>query len=220
MADAGNRELDLDSVRATFPGWRIGGAPGNWYAFRGGLAALDGPWSLLRRHLRADTLMALAEQLCLQEYLDSLSDQELAEDLVQLGGNGVTLRRPPDEPVRDPGPRERFGGWCLPAGQRSARGPTAGRAVPAGTRPGRQARGVRGRRAVGHPPSPRPGLGRRARWGTVLGGRRRSVGRHPTRRPARPADHPWRAPVPRRRSCPPRPLGRWHRGHQQADPER
>jgi hypothetical protein len=79
MADAGNRELDLDSVRATFPGWRIGGAPGNWYAFRGGLAALDGPWSLLRRHLRADTLMALAEQLCLQEYLDSLSDQELAE---------------------------------------------------------------------------------------------------------------------------------------------
>ena len=40
---------------------------------------LDGPWSLLRRHLRADTLLALAEQLGLQVYLDNLSDQELAE---------------------------------------------------------------------------------------------------------------------------------------------
>lgn len=80
MSDARNRELDLDSVRATFPGWRIGEAPGNYYyAFRGGLVALDGPRSLLRRHLRADTLLALTEQLCLQNYLDGLSDQELAE---------------------------------------------------------------------------------------------------------------------------------------------
>ena len=45
-------------------------------------------------------------------------------------------------------------------------------------------------------------------------------GAAPSGRPARPADHPGRAPVPRRRSCPPRSLGRRHRGHQQADAER
>jgi hypothetical protein len=88
MADAPTRELsevvpaeviDLDSVRATFLGWHIGGTPGQWYAFRGGVEALDGPRSLLRRYLRADTLPALAEQLCLHGYLDGLNDQELAE---------------------------------------------------------------------------------------------------------------------------------------------
>jgi hypothetical protein len=40
---------------------------------------LDGPWSLLRRHVRADTLLDLAERLCFQTHLDGLSDQELAE---------------------------------------------------------------------------------------------------------------------------------------------
>jgi hypothetical protein len=40
---------------------------------------LDGPWSLLRRHLHADTLLDLAERLGLQAYLDGLSDKELAE---------------------------------------------------------------------------------------------------------------------------------------------
>jgi hypothetical protein len=43
------------------------------------MEVLDGPRSLLRRYLRADTLEGLAEQLGLQEYLDGLSDQELAE---------------------------------------------------------------------------------------------------------------------------------------------
>lgn len=41
--------------------------------------ATEGPRSLLRRYLRASTLPALVEQLCLQECLDSLSDQELTE---------------------------------------------------------------------------------------------------------------------------------------------
>ena len=79
MSDARNPRLELDSVRATFPGWRISGAPGQWYAFRGGLVTLDGPRSLLRCYLRASTLEALAEQLGLQDYLDRLSDHELAE---------------------------------------------------------------------------------------------------------------------------------------------
>ncbi len=79
MSDARNGELDLDSVRTVFPGWCISGSPGRWYAFRGGLVELDGPGALLRRYLCSDTLSALTEQLCLQGYLDGLSDQELAE---------------------------------------------------------------------------------------------------------------------------------------------
>lgn len=88
MSDAPRRELsavapaeeiDLELLRAACPGWHIAGVSGTWHAFRGGVFMLDGPWSLLRRHLHADTLLALAEQFGLQEYLDSLSDQELAE---------------------------------------------------------------------------------------------------------------------------------------------
>jgi hypothetical protein len=79
MSDASTGELDLDAVRATFPGWHIGRSCGNWYAFRGGAVALGGPRSLLRCCLRADTLQGLAEQLGLQEYLDGLSDQALAD---------------------------------------------------------------------------------------------------------------------------------------------
>ena len=72
-------ELDLDSVRTTFPDWRIVGERGIWYAFRGGLMELEGPRSLLRCYFRADTLLALADKLCLQRFLDGLSDEALAE---------------------------------------------------------------------------------------------------------------------------------------------
>ena len=89
MSEASYGELDPGSVRAAFPGWHIGGSGGNWYAFRGGTVAPDGPRSLLRCYLRADSLSALAEKLCLQEYLDGLSDQELSEVWQQ-----VSLARP------------------------------------------------------------------------------------------------------------------------------
>ncbi len=88
MTDAPRRELsevasietvDLEALRAACPGWHIAGVSGTWHAFRRGIFMLDGPWSLLRRHLHADTLLALAEQLGLQEYLDGLNEQELAE---------------------------------------------------------------------------------------------------------------------------------------------
>lgn len=88
MTDAPERDLsavapaealDLESLRVACPGWHIGGSPGNWHAFRSGISMMDGPWSLLRRHLHADTLLALAERLCVQAYLDGLSEQELAE---------------------------------------------------------------------------------------------------------------------------------------------
>ena len=72
-------QLDLDMVRAVFPDWRIHGSLGNWFAVRGGFVAHDGPRSLLHCYLTASTLPELAEQLCLQEHLDGLSDQELAD---------------------------------------------------------------------------------------------------------------------------------------------
>ena len=72
-------KLDLPAIRATFPDWRIVGERGTWYAFRGGLMELEGPRSLLRCFLRAHTLLALADKLCLQHFLDGLSDQALAE---------------------------------------------------------------------------------------------------------------------------------------------
>ncbi len=75
-------KLDLDMLRATFPSWHVGGSPGYWFAVRGGFTAHDGPRSLLRCHLSATSLLALAEKLCLQEYLDGLSDDEL-EDVWQ-----------------------------------------------------------------------------------------------------------------------------------------
>ncbi len=79
LSDAAVDVIDLESVRATFPGWRIYHVSGNWHAFRSGTSMLDGPRSLLRCHLHADTLLALADKLCLQAYLDGLSDQELTE---------------------------------------------------------------------------------------------------------------------------------------------
>jgi hypothetical protein len=71
-------QLDLDSLRAAFPNWRFGGVPGHWYAVRGGVEAASGPRSLLRRCLSASTLEALADKLCLQHFLDGLSDEALA----------------------------------------------------------------------------------------------------------------------------------------------
>lgn len=69
--------LNLDMLRAVFPAWRIGSSPGYWFAARGGIDAPDGPRSLLRPYLSAGTLLELAELLCLQAFLDGLSDHEL-----------------------------------------------------------------------------------------------------------------------------------------------
>lgn len=72
-------QLDLESLRATFTNWRLGGEPGYWFAVRGGVEVTSCPRSLLRRCLSASTLEALADMPCLPEYLDGLSDHELAD---------------------------------------------------------------------------------------------------------------------------------------------
>jgi hypothetical protein len=72
-------QLDLDTLRAVFPDWHISGSLNYWFAVRGGFVSPDGPRSLLHCYLSASTLVELAEQLCLQEHLDGLSGQELAD---------------------------------------------------------------------------------------------------------------------------------------------
>ena len=71
-------EITVGMLRATFPQWRILGACGLWWAMRDGLVWLDGRKSLLLRLISAPDTAALAEKLCLQEYLDRLDPQELA----------------------------------------------------------------------------------------------------------------------------------------------
>lgn len=61
------------------PGWRIGGAPGRWFALRGGFQAAYGPGSLLRCYLSASDPQRLALKLSLQQFLDCLTADELAE---------------------------------------------------------------------------------------------------------------------------------------------
>jgi hypothetical protein len=69
--------LDAVALRDAFPGWRLGGATGYWFAVRGGVEVTTGPRSLLRRCISASTIPTLADKLCLQEYLDGLNDCEL-----------------------------------------------------------------------------------------------------------------------------------------------
>jgi hypothetical protein len=75
---AGPGEITAGMLRATFPQWHIARNGGTWWAVRGGLARLDGPESLLLRVITARDLGGLAERLCLQDYLDRLSPEELA----------------------------------------------------------------------------------------------------------------------------------------------
>ena len=71
-------EITADMLRATFPRWRIFSASGAWWATRGGIQEWGGPQSLLLRVISATDLTALAERLCVQEWLDGLDAEALA----------------------------------------------------------------------------------------------------------------------------------------------
>jgi hypothetical protein len=62
--------IEVGMLRETFPKWCIFGASGAWWATRGDLQVWSGPRSLLLRVISATDLTALAERLCLQEWLD------------------------------------------------------------------------------------------------------------------------------------------------------
>ena len=71
--------IDAAMVREAFPEWHLAGGPGRWFAVRGGCVAESGPASLLRCYLSALDLPQLAEKLGLQQYLDDLPAEQLAE---------------------------------------------------------------------------------------------------------------------------------------------
>jgi len=71
--------IDACTLRVAFPGWRIfHDTDGTWWALRAGQERQEGPESLLSRTLRATSPLALAEKLCLQEWLDELDWEQLA----------------------------------------------------------------------------------------------------------------------------------------------
>ena len=74
---AGSGEITPGMLHATFPQWRVFEAGGAWWATRGGMQEWGGPRSLLMRVLGAGDLNALAEKMCLQEWLDGLDDAAL-----------------------------------------------------------------------------------------------------------------------------------------------
>lgn len=71
-------DITPEALRETFPQWRIfRHAGGTWWAARGGTVKWQGPESLLLRVVTAPDLTALADRLCLQEWLDSLDEAAL-----------------------------------------------------------------------------------------------------------------------------------------------
>jgi hypothetical protein len=73
--------IDVGAVRELFGStWYILQAEPGWCALRrgGGVIYWDGPYSLIRHCVRAERLGDLAGQLCLQEFLASLTGGELA----------------------------------------------------------------------------------------------------------------------------------------------
>jgi hypothetical protein len=78
--DAGSSgEITAQELRAVFPQWRIFRAAGAWRAIREGTAKFDGPKALIQHVHTAPDLITLADKLCLQEHLDGLNPEELAE---------------------------------------------------------------------------------------------------------------------------------------------
>jgi len=73
----GTAGITLEMVRETFAEWRVFERDGRWWAMRGGTVAGDGPRSLVRAFVFAMTLIGLAEQLSLQEWLRRMTEEEL-----------------------------------------------------------------------------------------------------------------------------------------------
>lgn len=70
-------EITAGMLVETFPEWRVLESRGAWWAVRGGKQEKNGPRSLLALVIDAPDPTALAEKLCLQEWLDGLSPDEL-----------------------------------------------------------------------------------------------------------------------------------------------
>jgi hypothetical protein len=71
-------EVTEEMLAETFPQWRLYESRGLRWAVRDGAERLDGPGSLLKRMLASRSLDGLAEALCVQEWLELMSPEELA----------------------------------------------------------------------------------------------------------------------------------------------
>jgi hypothetical protein len=69
--------ITVEMLHETFEQWTIGEAAGRLLAVRTGCFGADGPRSLIRGCVMADTTVGLAEQLGIQAWLESLSAAEL-----------------------------------------------------------------------------------------------------------------------------------------------
>jgi hypothetical protein len=74
---AGVGEVTADMLRETFDHWRIFEKDGRHWAMRPGAVEQEGPRSLIRPLVCAMTLVGLAEQLSLQEWLRRMTAAEL-----------------------------------------------------------------------------------------------------------------------------------------------
>ena len=70
-------KITVEMLQTTFDHWRIFEKEGRWWAMRAGTATEDGPRSLIRPAVFAMTLIGLAEQLSLQEWLRRMTAAEL-----------------------------------------------------------------------------------------------------------------------------------------------
>jgi hypothetical protein len=77
-------------VRETFDHWRIFEKDGRYWALRPGIAATEGPRSLICPLVCAVSLEGLAEQLSLQEWLRRMPAAEL--EAVWRGGFAAVAR--------------------------------------------------------------------------------------------------------------------------------
>ena len=71
--------LDMATAREAYPDWGTGRGPRCRFAVRDGVGAYYGPKSLLRRCPAAPGLPQLAGKPGLQQYLDRLTPEELAD---------------------------------------------------------------------------------------------------------------------------------------------
>ena len=70
-------DVTLEMLRATFDGWTVAESGGRFWAVRSGSFTAFGPQSLIRGCVSAGTAAGLADQLCLQAWLESLPADEL-----------------------------------------------------------------------------------------------------------------------------------------------
>jgi hypothetical protein len=70
--------ITMEMLRATFDHWRIFQRDDWCWAVRAGVATTEGPRSLIQPVVSAMTLVGLAEQLSLQEWLRRMTAAELA----------------------------------------------------------------------------------------------------------------------------------------------